>query len=104
MLLPALSDLADISSLHRKGQEKGGQDYCSVKGGQAASSQIGTEDLRAALDKVKAEEVPRHPEQKEQYFMSQVSMGEQICTQGCLICFIQVFDRSDSCLLDRTSI
>jgi mitochondrial import receptor subunit TOM20 len=49
---------------------------------QAASSQIGTEDLRAALDKVKAEEVPGTPEQKEQYFMSQISMGEQICTQG----------------------
>jgi hypothetical protein len=49
---------------------------------EAASNQISTEDLRAALDKVKAEEVPSTPDQKEQYFMMQVSMGEQICTQG----------------------
>ena len=49
---------------------------------EAASNQISTEDLRAALDKVKAEEVPSTPDQKEQYFMMQVSMGEQISTQG----------------------
>jgi import receptor subunit TOM20 len=49
---------------------------------EVASNQISTEDLRAALDKVKAEEVPSSPEEREQYFMSQVGMGEQICTQG----------------------
>lgn len=49
---------------------------------EAASNQISTDDLKSALDKVKAEEVPSTPDQKEQYFMMQVSMGEQICTQG----------------------
>jgi import receptor subunit TOM20 len=49
---------------------------------EAASHQISAEDLRAVLDKVKAEEVPSTPDQKEQYFMSQVGMGEQISSQG----------------------
>jgi import receptor subunit TOM20 len=57
-----------------------------------ASNQISTEDVRAALDKVKAEEVPSTPEQKEQYFMSQVSMGEQICTQGESHSFIRDYE------------
>lgn len=47
-----------------------------------ASKKIGPEELKAALDKVRAEEIPKTPDEKEQYFMSQVSMGEQICTQG----------------------
>lgn len=43
---------------------------------------IAPEELREALDKVKNEDVPKSAEDKEQYFMSQVSMGEQLCTQG----------------------
>jgi import receptor subunit TOM20 len=57
----------------------------------AASSQVGPEELREALDKVRAEEVPKTPEEKEQYFMSQVGMGEQLSTQGAslkCICFV----------------
>jgi hypothetical protein len=46
------------------------------------ASAIPPDELREALDKVKNEEVPKSAEEKEQYFMSQVSMGEQLCTQG----------------------
>lgn len=49
------------------------------------SSTVGPEELRAALDKVRAEEVPKTPEEKEQYFMMQVGMGEQLSTQGVFL-------------------
>ncbi|KAK7695746.1 hypothetical protein QCA50_000383 [Cerrena zonata] len=48
----------------------------------AAGDGISPDDLRAALAKVRAEEVPADPEQKEQYFMNHVSIGEQLATQG----------------------
>ncbi|KAF9226766.1 MAS20-domain-containing protein [Gyrodon lividus] len=50
-----------------------------------ASASIGGVDaneLRTALEKVRQEEVPAGPEEKEQYFMTQVGMGEQLCAQG----------------------
>ncbi|KAF9821281.1 hypothetical protein IEO21_00889 [Rhodonia placenta] len=43
-----------------------------------------TEELRAALAKVRDEELPETPEAKEQYFMGHVGMGEQLCAQGPL--------------------
>ena len=71
---------------------------------EASSNQISTDDVRAALDKVKAEEVPSTPEQKEQYFMSQVSMGEQICTQGQSHTYTSHIKTKDSCVLVRPCI
>ncbi|KIJ20440.1 hypothetical protein PAXINDRAFT_166493 [Paxillus involutus ATCC 200175] len=50
-----------------------------------ASASIGgvdANDLKSALEKVREEEVPVGPEDKEKYFMSQVGMGEQLCSQG----------------------
>ena len=47
-----------------------------------AESGISPEELRAALDKLRAEELPSDPEAKEQFFMAQVGMGEQLCAQG----------------------
>ncbi|KAJ3775697.1 hypothetical protein FB446DRAFT_637401 [Lentinula raphanica] len=46
------------------------------------SGVVGTEELREALEQVKAEQVPVSPEQKETYFMTQVSAGEQLALQG----------------------
>ncbi|KAJ3754171.1 hypothetical protein EV360DRAFT_96701 [Lentinula raphanica] len=46
------------------------------------SGVVGTEELREALEQVKAEQVPVSPEQKEAYFMTQVSAGEQLALQG----------------------
>lgn len=43
---------------------------------------ISPDDLRAALAKVRAEEVPATPEEKEQYFMNHVSIGEQLAAKG----------------------
>ncbi|KAH9844112.1 MAS20-domain-containing protein [Rhodofomes roseus] len=50
--------------------------------GEASASGVGPEELRAALDKVRDEELPPDPEAKEQYFMTHVGMGEQLCAQG----------------------
>ncbi|XP_006456742.1 hypothetical protein AGABI2DRAFT_195752 [Agaricus bisporus var. bisporus H97] len=41
-----------------------------------------TELLREALEQVKSEHVPSTSEEKETYFMTQVSMGEQLASQG----------------------
>jgi hypothetical protein len=38
--------------------------------------------LRDALEQVRNEEVPESPQEKESYFMSHVSMGEQLSAQG----------------------
>ncbi|KIJ69854.1 hypothetical protein HYDPIDRAFT_184391 [Hydnomerulius pinastri MD-312] len=48
----------------------------------ASTGGIDANELRSALEKVRKEEVPAGPEEKEQYFMSQVGMGEQLCAQG----------------------
>lgn len=50
----------------------------------AAPASLGSraEELRAALAKIRAEELPASTEAKEQYFMAQASLGEQLCTQG----------------------
>lgn len=39
-------------------------------------------ELRAALDKIRNEEVPAGADDRHQYFLSQLSMGEQLCQQG----------------------
>jgi import receptor subunit TOM20 len=43
---------------------------------------VDANDLRSALESVRNEEVPLGPEEKEQYFMKQVGMGEQLCAKG----------------------
>jgi import receptor subunit TOM20 len=56
-----------------------------IKETQAEKSAIAPEELRAALEQVKNEEVPKSAEEKEHYFMSQVSMGENLCAQGTVL-------------------
>lgn len=41
-----------------------------------------SEELRAALEKIRAEPLPGTTNDKENYFMSQAGIGEQLCTQG----------------------
>lgn len=40
------------------------------------------EELAAALAKIRAEPLPDGTREREQYFMAQASLGEQLCTQG----------------------
>ena len=40
------------------------------------------EELRIALEKIRAEPPPASTAEKENYFMSQAGLGEQLCTQG----------------------
>jgi mitochondrial import receptor subunit TOM20 len=48
----------------------------------AQSTSALTEDLRTALDLVKAEPLPDSIEDKEKYFMEQVGIGEQLAVRG----------------------
>jgi mitochondrial import receptor subunit TOM20 len=51
----------------------------------SASTVIDSAVLREALDRVRKEVVPDSQDEKEQYFMAQVAMGEQLATQGAPI-------------------
>jgi hypothetical protein len=53
-----------------------------TKDTEASQYEISQDDLRAALEKVKKEELPRSQEQSEAYFMGQVNLGEQLSSQG----------------------
>lgn len=46
------------------------------------TSSISADELRAAIAKIREEEVPESSSGREQYFMTQVGIGEQLCTQG----------------------
>jgi hypothetical protein len=41
-----------------------------------------TEEILAAMARVKDDQVPTTPEEREKYFMSQVEKGEQLCARG----------------------
>ena len=63
------------------GKEKKRVDKQTAQGSQSASG-VSMEELRAALAVVKEEPMPSSSEEKEQYFMTQVGLGEQLCAQG----------------------
>ena len=43
---------------------------------------ISPEVLRETIKKLQADELPASPEEKEQYFMAQVGIGETLATEG----------------------
>ncbi|KAI0268230.1 MAS20-domain-containing protein [Gloeopeniophorella convolvens] len=43
---------------------------------------IPSADILAAMQRVKDDQVPNTPEEREQYFMSQVEKGEELCAKG----------------------
>lgn len=49
---------------------------------QADSNGVTPEKLREAIERLAAEETPKSPEEKEQFFMTQVSLGETLAGQG----------------------
>jgi import receptor subunit TOM20 len=48
----------------------------------ADSTEITAALMQEALEQIKTEQPPQTPEEKEQYFMQQVSVGEQLSTKG----------------------
>ncbi|KAF8345574.1 hypothetical protein F5887DRAFT_1074303 [Amanita rubescens] len=57
--------------------------------GPSESNDISPEKLRDALEQLKNEESPKTPDEKEAYFMQQVSIGEQLAAQGNVAPIIQ---------------
>ncbi|KZT72532.1 MAS20-domain-containing protein [Daedalea quercina L-15889] len=72
----------DFRKRLRKDKKRVKQVTASQASSTAADLGVTPEELRAALDKLRDEEVPSDPEAKEQFFMTQVGMGEQLCAQG----------------------
>ncbi|KAG0703911.1 hypothetical protein DFH29DRAFT_914666 [Suillus ampliporus] len=66
----------------RKEKKRVKQSQTPSESGQPATGGVNPDELRSALESVRNEEVPPGPEEKEQYFMKQVGMGEQLCAQG----------------------
>ncbi|KZO94836.1 MAS20-domain-containing protein [Calocera viscosa TUFC12733] len=53
-----------------------------AKAAEERAKQQRTEDLKESLEKIKAEPVPPTAEEREQYFMQHVGVGEQLSVQG----------------------
>ncbi|KAH7931323.1 MAS20-domain-containing protein [Leucogyrophana mollusca] len=66
----------------RKDKKRVAKSQTPSESAQPTSGGVDPTELRNALEKVRKEEVPASPEEKEQYFMAQVGMGEQLCAQG----------------------
>jgi hypothetical protein len=47
-----------------------------------------TAEILAAMARIKDDQVPTTPEEREKYFMSQVERGEQLCAKGGSIHFL----------------
>ena len=47
-------------------------------------------DIKEALNKIRTEEVPATPEEKEVYFMAQVQAGDQFVQRGQSLCSVSV--------------
>ncbi|KAI0796857.1 hypothetical protein C8Q75DRAFT_214382 [Abortiporus biennis] len=54
----------------------------SAGGPSAGPAVITAEELKSSLAKIRAEDLPATSEEKEQYFMQQVGLGEQLALQG----------------------
>ncbi|KAG1806501.1 uncharacterized protein HD556DRAFT_1322289 [Suillus plorans] len=65
-----------------KKRVKQSQSQTPSESAQTATEGVDANDLRSALESVRNEEVPAGPEEKEQYFMKQVGIGEQLCAKG----------------------
>lgn len=89
-----MSFQSDSSSHTSSGKEKKRVDKDAA---QATPAPLDAEALRDALIKIREEELPDGPEEKEQYFMSQVGLGEQLSTQGqtvaCVLCCESILTR-----------
>ena len=48
----------------------------------ASDAPLPTEEILAVMARVKDDQVPTTPEEREKYFMSQVEKGEQLCARG----------------------
>ena len=48
----------------------------------AGDAPLPTEEILVAMARVKDDQVPTTPEEREKYFMSQVEKGEQLCARG----------------------
>ncbi|EGN92041.1 hypothetical protein SERLA73DRAFT_117876 [Serpula lacrymans var. lacrymans S7.3] len=81
----------------RKDKKRIVKSQASSETSKTGADETEANDLRGALEKVRAEEMPTNPEEREKYFMAQVSIGEQLCAQGpvynlpAAMCFYRAF-------------
>lgn len=63
---------------------------------------VNIEDLRAAVEKIHGEQMPESSTAREEYFMQQVGMGEQLCAQGGSLSFVACMSSIDRQSRPRT--
>ncbi|KAI0921650.1 hypothetical protein AcW1_004438 [Taiwanofungus camphoratus] len=66
----------------RKDKKRVNKQAAQTQESSNASLGISVEELKTALAKLRDEHLPVDSEEKEHFFMSQVSLGEQLCAQG----------------------
>ncbi len=73
----------------KKRAEKSAAESRESLAASASGNELSPEQLREALELVKNEPPPPGAAEKENYFMSQVAMGEQLATRGpSLLCHL----------------
>ncbi|KAG9018835.1 hypothetical protein FRB90_009122 [Tulasnella sp. 427] len=72
----------DVKFRKQLRKEKKKLERSTPKVSATAGSSRSVEEITAALRLIQNEPLPATPEEKEQYFMDNVQMGEQLCSQG----------------------
>jgi len=57
-------------------------DQTSASASASGDAPLPTEEIAAAMVRIKDDRVPTTPEEREEYFLSQIEKGGQLCTQG----------------------
>ncbi|KAJ6515399.1 hypothetical protein C8R45DRAFT_956386 [Mycena sanguinolenta] len=73
---------AEFRKRIRKENKRVHKSVAQSKEALAAANAVSEEDLRDALKQIKSEPVPTTQAERENYFMSQVAMGEQLAARG----------------------
>ena len=84
---PFGTTFSHIRVMTGKDKKKVEKSTAQLKADDVTASAPTTEQLRTALVALQKEPLPASPQEKEAYFMTQVSLGEQMAAQGkCLLC------------------
>jgi hypothetical protein len=91
-MYPSLRSFTASSGREKKKLDKSAAQEAETSAA-AGDAALPTEEILAAMARVKDDQVPTTPEEREKYFMAQVEQGEQLCARGrstrlglCAVC------------------
>jgi len=66
----------------KKLEKSATQTDTSTSASGAGSGELPIAEILAAMTRIKDDQIPTTPEEREKYFMAQVEKGEQLCASG----------------------